>query len=168
MSNCTPNPNFWLCHCNKVWVSTSINDVTDMLTLLTILFASLLHNNFTLKFESEQVFCKNKNLILMRYILYIQNIRNIPCLEFRENTKVRIFHLSQVLHMFWGQKCTFWGQKCTFKASPVSQLILLNFYETILTRYIPCFEFCENTKDGIFRLLQGLSRDGYEEPHTRM
>jgi hypothetical protein len=52
---------------------------------------------FKSDFESERVFCKNKNSILTQYTPYTQNKQNETCFEFRENTKVGIYCLSQGL-----------------------------------------------------------------------
>ncbi len=56
----------------------------------------------------------------------------------------------------------------TFKSKNILFVSFVSFVKTILTQFfpyfqkirnIPFFEFCENTKFGIFHLLQALIRD---------
>jgi len=80
----------------------------------------------------------------MWLIRYIQNIWNI-FFEFCENTKIGIFHLSQVLH-------TTLASKGTFLAWPVSQLILLHFCK-IFAKQFWCNNFDTYRIFEIFRVL---------------
>jgi len=123
------------------------------------------HNQiFELEFQSEQVFPKNINLILTRYIPYIRNILNLAKIQKLECTYIlrqKMYFLRSKTYVL-RQKCSFWG----FTSFATNFVISLqNFCETILLGYIPyiqyiwnipSFEFCENMKVGIFCLSQGL------------